>query len=137
MPSVKANNCKVTFEESAACLRLLGPMCDRDKFMFCDLPQGVLSLRKEEPLPELFPQTPVSSYYWPRRTQVADKVVSPSCFGLPCRLVHSRGGHSVSPSAIGESYNVSRPSMYSLLDNVYDVIYTCLMSYPGITFVVT
>ena len=26
--------------------------------------------------------------------------------------------------------------MYSRLDNVYDIIYTCLMSYPGITFVV-
>ena len=25
--------------------------------------------------------------------------------------------------------------MYPLLDNVYDIIYTCLMSYPGITFV--
>ena len=62
------------------------------------LPPGVLSLRKEEPLPELFPQTPVSSYYWPRRTEVADKIVSPSCFivfGLPCSLVHSRGVHTV------------------------------------------
>ena len=44
------------------------------------LPPGFLSLRKEEPLPELFPQTLVSSYSWPHRTQVADKVVSPSCF---------------------------------------------------------
>ena len=59
------------------------------------LPPGFLSHRKEEPLPELFPQTPVSGYSWPRRTQVAHKVVSPSCSGLPCRLVHSRGVHSV------------------------------------------
>ena len=29
-----------------------------------------LSLRKEEPLPELFPQTPVSGYSWLCRTQV-------------------------------------------------------------------
>ena len=60
--------------------------------------------------------------------------------GLPCRLVHSRGVHSVTllvHNVVVESCNVSRPSMYSLLDNVYDVIYTCLMSYPGITFVVT
>ena len=27
-----------------------------------NLPPGFLSLRKDEPLPELFPQTPVSSY---------------------------------------------------------------------------
>ena len=26
--------------------------------------------------------------------------------------------------------------MYSRFDNVYDIIYTCLMSYQGITFVV-
>ena len=40
----------------------------------------VFSIRKEEPLPELSPQMPVSGYSWSRRTQVADKVVSPSCF---------------------------------------------------------
>ena len=40
----------------------------------------VFSIRKEVPLPELFPQTPVSGYSWPRRTQVADEVVSLSCF---------------------------------------------------------
>ena len=34
---------------------------------FYHLPPGFLSLRKEEPLPELFPQTPVPSYSWPRR----------------------------------------------------------------------
>ena len=103
------------------------------------LPPGLLSLRKEEPLPELSPQTPVSSYSWPRRTQVVDKAVSPSCFrsslpSLPfswCPLCHS-----FCPSVVFESCNVSRPSMYSLLDNVYDIIYTCLMSYPGITFVI-
>ena len=55
--------------------------------------------------------------------------------GLPCRLVHSRGVHSVT-LFVFVSYNVSRPSMYSRRDNVYDIIYTCLMSYLGITFVV-
>ena len=62
--------------------------------MFYHLLPGFLSLRKEEPLPELSPRTPVSGYSWPRRTQVADKVVSPSCFrsSLPfswCPLCHS------------------------------------------------
>ena len=48
------------------------------------LPPGFLSLfQKEEPLPELFPQMPVSGYYWPRRTQVSNNVVSPSSL-LPC-----------------------------------------------------
>ena len=104
------------------------------------LPPGYLSLRKEEPLPELSPQTPVSGYSWPRRTQVADKAVSPSCFrsSLPsCPFSWCPLSHSFCPSVVFESCNVSRPSMYSLLDNVYDIIYTCLMSYPGITFVVT
>ena len=94
---------------------------------------------KEEPLPGLSPQTPVSGYSWPRRTQVADKVVSPSCFrsSLPsCPFSWCPLCHSFCPSVVFESCNVSRPSMYSLLDNVYDIIYTCLMSYPGITFVV-
>ena len=52
------------------------------------LQPGFLSLRKEEPLPELSPQTPVSSYSWPRRTQVVDKAVSPSCFrsSLPSNI---------------------------------------------------
>ena len=50
---------------------------------------------KEEPPPELFPQTPISGYSLPHRTHTADTVVSPSCLGLPCRLVHSRGVHSV------------------------------------------
>ena len=58
------------------------------------LPPGFLSLRKEDILPGLFPQTPVSGYYWLCSTDVAYKVVSPSC-GLPCRLAHSRGIHSV------------------------------------------
>ena len=49
-------------------------------FTFYHLPPGFLSLRKEESLPELSPQTPVSGYSWPRRTQVVDKSVSPSCF---------------------------------------------------------
>ena len=89
------------------------------------LPPGFISLRKEERLPELFQQTSVSSYSWRRRTQLADKVVSPSCFRsslLPCLFSWCPLCHSVSPSVISESCNVSRPSMYSLLDNVYDVI---------------
>ena len=104
------------------------------------LPPGFISLRKEEPLPELFPQTPVPSYSWPRSTQVADKIVSPSCFRSslpPCPFSWCPLCHSFSPPVVVETCNVSRPSVYSLLDNVYDVIYTCLMSYPGITFVVT
>ena len=104
------------------------------------LPPGFLSLRKEEPLPELSPQTPVSGYSWPRRTQMADKVISPSCFRSSlssCPFSWCPLCHSFCPSVVFESCNVSRPSMYSLLDNVYDIIYTCLMSYPGITFVVT
>ena len=104
------------------------------------LPLGFISLRKEEPLPELFPQTPVPSYSRPRSTQVADKIVSPSCFRSslpPCPLSWCPLCHSFSPPVYVETCNVSRPSVYSLLDNVYDVIYTCLMSYPGITFVVT
>ena len=71
---------------------------------------------------------------------MADKVVSPSCFrsSLPsCPFSWRPFCHSFSPSVVVESGNVSRPSMYSLLDNVYDVIYTCLMSYPGIMCVVT
>ena len=104
------------------------------------LPPGFLSLRKEEPLPELFPQTPVPSYSWPRSTQVADKIVSQSCFRSslpPCTLSWCPLCHSFSPPVVVETCNVSRPSVYTLLDNVYDVIYTSLMSYPGITFVVT
>ena len=38
---------------------------------FLPFTPGFLSLRKEEPLPELFPQTPVSGYSWLCRTQVA------------------------------------------------------------------
>ena len=73
------------------------------------------------------------------RTQVADKVVSPSCFrsSLPsCPLSWCPLCHYLCPYVFFESCNVSLPSMYSLLDNVYDIIYTGLMSYPGITFVV-
>ena len=109
-------------------------------FTIYHLPPGFLSLRKEEPLPELFPQTPVPSYSWPRSTQVADKIVSPSCFRSslpPCPFSWCPLCHSFSPPVVVETGNVSRPSVYSLLDNVYDVIYTCLLSYPGITFVVT
>ena len=110
-------------------------------FIIYLLTPGFLSLRKEEPQPELFPQTPVSSYSWPRRTQVvADKVVPPSYFwySLPsCPFSWCPLCHSFSPYVVFESGYVSRPSMYSLLDNIYDVIDTRLMAYPGITFVAT
>ena len=87
--------------------------------------------------PELFPQTPVSGYSWPHRTQVADNVVSPSCFrsSLPsCPFSWRPFCHSYRPSVVFESCNMSRPSLYSLLDNVDYVIYTCLSLDPGITF---
>ena len=108
-------------------------------FTIYHLPPGYVSLRKKEPLPELSPQMPVSGYSWPRRTQVADKAVSPSCFRSslpPCPFSWCPLCHSFWPSVVFESCNVSRPSMYSLLDNIYDIIYTCPVSYPGITFVV-
>ena len=94
-------------------------------YNFYHLPPGFLSLRKEEPLPELFPQTPVPSYSWPRSTQVADKIVSPYCFRSslpPCPFSWCPLCHSFSPPVVVESCNVSRPSMYSLLGNVYDII---------------
>ena len=90
-------------------------------FTIYHLPPGFLSLRKEEPLPELFPQTPVPSYSWPRSTQVADKIVSPSCFRSslpPCPFSWCPLCHSFSPPVVVETCNVSRPSVYSLLDNV-------------------
>ena len=98
-----------------------------------------LSLRKEELLPELSPQTPVSGYSWPRRTQVSkksesqritanvpaiilgiktllsDKVVSPSCFRSSlssCPFSWCPLCHSFCPSVVFESCNVSRPSIF-------------------------
>ena len=53
------------------------------------LPPGFLSLHKLEPHPRTIPQTPVSDYSWPRRTQVADGFVSPSYFRSPCRVFFS------------------------------------------------
>ena len=46
--------------------------------------------------------------------------------GLPCRLVHSRGVHSVVTlcTIVVEPCNVFRPSACSLLDNVCDVIHS-------------
>ena len=95
------------------------------------------SVRRNPSLTELSPPTPISSYAWPRRIQVVDDVVCASCvLCLPCRLlVHSRRVHSYSPSVV-LSCNMSRPSMYSRLDNVHVVNYTCPVSDPGITFVV-
>ena len=48
---------------------------------------------KEEPVPELFPQMLVSGYSWPRRWRI--RLSLHLVLGLPCRLVHSRGVHSV------------------------------------------
>ena len=58
--------------------------------------------------------------------------------GLPCRLVHSRGVHSVNLLVHLLSLNraMCPQSMYCLLDNIDDGIYTCLVSDPDITFVV-
>ena len=65
---------------------------------------------------------------------MAEKAVSPSCFrsSLPCPFSWCPLCHSFSPSVVAESGNVSSPSVYSLLYNVYGVIYTRLKSYPGI-----
>ena len=59
------------------------------------LPSGFLSFSKKEPLPELFPQTPDSSYSWPRRTRWWIRLSLHLVLGLPCRLVYSRGIYSV------------------------------------------
>ena len=102
-------------------------------FIIYHLLPGFLSLCKEEPLSALSSQTPLSRYYLPRRTQVEDKVVSPSCFRRSlssCPFSWYPLRHSFSQSVVFESCNMSRSSMCSLLDNVYDVIYTSLMSYP-------
>ena len=70
---------------------------------------------------------------------------------LPWRLVHSRSVHSRSVHSrsvhsrsihfveyvVFQSCIVSRPYIYSLLDKVDDVIYTCLVSYPGNSTAVT
>ena len=134
-----------------ACARTDGLLIFLRHFLFCrnmgfchevtetvcilyHLPPVFRSLPREEPLPELSPQTPVSGYSWPRRTQVADKAVSPSCFrsSLPsCPFSWCPLCHSFCPSVVFESCNVSRQSLYPLLDNVDDVIYTCLVSDPG------
>ena len=65
------------------------------------LPPGFLSLRKEDILPGLFPQTPVSGYYWLCSTDVAYKVVSPSCVRSSlssCPFSWYSFCHSFSPS---------------------------------------
>ena len=63
---------------------------------------------------ELSPKTPVSGYSWPRRTQVADKAVSPSCFRSslpPCPFSWCPLCHSFCPSVDFESCNVSRHNL--------------------------
>ena len=87
---------------------------------FLPLLPGFLSLRKEEPLPELFPQTPVSGYSWPRRTQVADKVVSPSCFRSslpPCPLCHSYILFLFIINPVGSMIHPNRQDKYSFATN--------------------
>ena len=98
--------------------------------------QGYYHSICRNPLLELSPQTPVSDYSWPHRTHVADEVVSPSCFRSSCRLVHSGSVHYVE-YVVFELCNVSCPPVYSLLDNVDDAIYICLVPNPGNTFIVT
>ena len=77
---------------------------------------GFLLLRKEEHVPELFPQTAVTSYAGPHRTQVADRVVSPSYFmSSPSSSPFSWClCQSYSRYVVFESCNVSRPSMHSI-----------------------
>ena len=86
--------------------------------IFYHLPPGVLSVRKEEPRTEMFHRRrPVPCYSWPRRTQVADKIVSPSCVRSslpPCPFSRCPLCHSFSPSAVVESCKVSRP-LYCML----------------------
>ena len=79
----------------------------------------------------------ISDYYWRRRTQVADKAVSPSCFRSSLSILVVSTLSLFCPSVVFESCNVFRPFTFSPLDNVDDVIFTCLMSFPGITFVDT
>ena len=42
---------------------------------------------REEPFPELSPHTPVSGYYWPRRTDLADNIVSLYCVRHPLPIL--------------------------------------------------
>ena len=58
------------------------------------LPPGFLSLRKEKPLTELSPQTPVG-YSWPQGPRWRMRLSLHLVFGLPCRCVHSLGVHPV------------------------------------------
>ena len=79
-------------------------------------------LRKEEPLLELSPQTPV--YSWPRRTHVADEVMSSSCVrsslsSCPFSWCPLRLYHSYSPSVVCESCNV--PQCVCIIHKSYGI----------------
>ena len=71
---------------------------------------------------------------------MAGKAALHLVLGLPCRLVHSRGVHSVTLSvhllSLNRAMCPAHPCIPFLITYNYDIIYTCLMSYPGITFVV-
>ena len=101
-------------------------------------PPGFLSLRKKEPLPVLSPQTPVLAILGHAGPRLRISCLSSCCrSSLPsCPFSWCPVCHYFCPSVVFETCNVSRPSMYSLLDNVYHIIYTCLMLYPGIAFVI-
>ena len=92
---------------------------------------GFLSLRKEEPLPELFPQTPVPSYSWPRSTQVADKIVSPSCVRSslpPCPFSWCPLCHSFNPPVVVET---SRQHTTTLIGEYTDLLVLLLYYAQG------
>ena len=89
----------------------------------------ILSLRKEKPppasWPELSPHTPVSSYSWPRRTQVADEVVSPSCFRSSlssCPFSWCPLCHSFCQSVVCESCNVIQLAYAMLYSNRQEIL---------------
>ena len=95
-----------------------------DCSVFCvhNLRPWFLSLHKEEPLPGLTSQTSASAGDAGHIRLVMLSLhltvgVSPFYSVQSCPLCHC-----YSPSVISESCNVSRPSMYSLLDDMDDVI---------------
>ena len=61
---------------------------------------------------------PVPSYSWPRRTQVADKIVSPSCFRSSLSILVVSTLSLLVISVVVESCNLSRPSTIIVFNNV-------------------
>ena len=80
-------------------------------FTIYHLPPWFLSLRKEEPLPELSPQTPVSSYTWHPGPRWRIRLSLNLVLGHLCRLVHSRGVHPVTVSVYILYLNRAHPCM--------------------------